>query len=668
MRILSRVRTSLAVLSLIVPILVMVSSADAHSRSGPGRGSKGKAESIHSPKAALPNPQQRVHRIPDVRVCMTNWGLMGSQGREYHESLGGCFNPDPGEQLPAPSFEYPPGSGLEYLFQGALWIGAMVNDYPYTTVGCDGWMWIFEMWPEAGEEGAIREKSILPFMACFSPDAVSEQDVIAVYTDTSADIPLSPWKPETDDWDGRKHFPLGVEVTQKSYSWHTDGVDKLIIVEYTIQNIGVHLVSEVYIGFYLDGDALHIDENPYGPYGAQDDVTGFLKNYEISPGDIRDVNIAWIADNDGHGRAGEVTWSEFSPRSVLGMKVLHTPNPDLQISYNWWVSYYAGYPRDWGPWIATNLDVWESMNPYGSGSLFPGGGLGTPGGDVSKYFIMSNQEFDYDQLFACTWPEGNPEWLGPSPECDDLADGYDTRFLLSFGPFDQIAPGDSLTFAVAYVIGENLHVDPLNWQHSTTPEEVHANLDFVDLVHNALAAESLYHDLILNDPPGFFSLLFPPNKAFTPRGVRFDWDDAADPDPSDEVRYDLYVSTSYYFPPDSTTIDADLAASEHVKTLDYGSYWWKVKAKDDRGGERWSNQMRCLVVTGVPYLTLGDLNADGHVDVGDLVFVISYLYRSGPAPDPLELADINCDDLIDVADAVFLISYLFRAGPAPLCP
>ncbi|MGB2805815.1 MAG: dockerin type I repeat-containing protein [Candidatus Zixiibacteriota bacterium] len=668
MRILSEVRITPVALSLIVPILAMLSFADAYARSGPGRGSQREAESTHSPKTALPNPQQRVHRLPDVQISMTNWGLVGSQMRDLYESLGGCFSPDPGEELPAPSFEFPAGSGLEYLFHGGIWIGAMVNDYPYTTVACDGWEYIYELWPEAWEEGAINERSVLPTVPCYSPHAVSSQDIIAEYTDTSADIPLSPWN--WDPWDDRKHVPLNVGVTQTSYSWGTDGADKFIIVEYTIENIGVRLLSGVCIGFYVDGDALHIDENPYGAYGAQDDITGFLRNYEVSPGDVREVDVAWIADNDGHGRAGEVVWTEFSPRSVLGMKVLSTPNPDLQISYNWWVSNFTGYPRDWGPWIASNLDVWENMNPYGSGNLFPNGALGTPGGDVSKYFIMSNGEIDYDQIYSCTWPDDHPEegWLNPSPECDDLADGYDTRFLLSFGPFDQLPPGDSLTFAVAYVIGAGFHVDPLNYPDPSNPGLFYSNLDFADLVRNVLAAESLYHDLILNDPPDPFSLLFPPNKAFTPRRVFFDWEDATDPDPSDEVRYDLNVSTSYHFSPDSTTIESNLSASEHVMTMDYGTYRWKVKAKDSRGGEKWSDQVRSFMVTGIHPSMLGDLNSDGYVNVGDLVFAMNYLYRSGPAPYALESADVNCDDLVDVADAVFLINYLFRAGPAPSCP
>jgi len=668
MRTLSKASISPVALFLIALILAVMSFANVYARSGPGPRVEREAESIHSPKTALPNPQQRVHRIPGVQVCVTNWGLVGSQMRDLDESLYGCFSPSPGEEMPASSFEFPAESGLEYLFHGGMWIGAIVNDHPYTSVACDGWEYIYELWPEAGVQGVIGERSVSPYVPCWTPDAMSGQDVIAEYSDTSADIPLSPWN--WDPWDDRKHFPLNVRVAQTSYSWDADGVDKFIIVEYTIKNIGVHPLSNVYIGFYMDGDVLHIDESPYGAYGAQDDITGFLESYEVSPGDIREVNIAWIADNDGHGRAGEVTWTEYSPRSVLGMKVLHAPNPDLQISYNWWISNSLGSPRDWGPWIASNSGVWETMNPYGSGNLFPNGVLGTPGGDVSKYFIMSNGEIDYDQIYSCTWPDDHPEegWLNPSPACDDLADGYDTRFLLSFGPFDQIAPGDSLAFAVAYVVGSEFHVDPLNSPDPGNPEMFYANLDFTNLVHNALAADSLYNDLFLNDPPDPFSLLFPPNKAFTPRVVRFDWEDAADPDPSDEVRYDLHVSTSRHFSPDSTTIVSGLTASEHLMSLDYGSYRWKVKAADNRGGERWSEQVRGLMVTGMHHSALGDLNSDGGINVGDLVFVINYLYRSGPPPDRLELADVNCDGSVDVADAVFLVCYLFRAGPAPSCP
>ncbi len=669
MKLICKKMTSMIVLSLSVLIFLLLAFSNASARYKKTVGEGKKVESIHDDKTTLPNPQQRVHRVLDVKMCMTNWGLVGSQMRDLYESEGGCFEPDSGEIWGAPSFEYPQGSCIEYLFQGALWIGAMVDDFPYTSVGCDGWLWIYELWPDGPAPlGSIIERSTIQNVWCYSPDAVSHQDIIAVYTDTSADIPLSPWQ---DPWDNRKHFPLNVRVTQKSYSWAIEGYDKFIIAEYTVENIGGYLLSEVYIGFYMDTDIAHCDENPYGPFGAQDDITGFLKNFEISPGDTQEVNIAWAADSDGHGVHGEHTWTELSPRSVIGMKVLHTPNPDLKISYNWWVSNSAGYPKDWGPWKRENQEKWTEWNICYPGfpNTFPDYVLGTPGGDCSKYFIMSNGEFDYDQIYSCVWPDEHPEegWLPPSPECADLADGYDTRFLLSFGPFDQIAPGDSLIFAVAYVIGETLHVDPLNWLYHDNPDSIYAYFYFDDLVSNALMAESLYHYFLFNYPPDPFSLLFPRNKAFTPRGVRFDWETATDPNLFDQVKYDLYVSTSYHFPPAQTTIDADLVASEHVKMLDYGIYYWKVKAKDNWGAEKWSNQIRYFMVTGIHYSS-GDFNGDGSIDIGDVVFSINYLYKSGPAPDPLEVGDANCDGEVDIGDVVYLINYLFRNGPPPCEP
>ena len=482
---------SRTIFSLVILALTIFTVANTYARMIEPGADDSASILVQGDKIGLPNAQQRVNRASVIRACMTNWGFIGSQTRELKESRHGCFNPNPNQEMPAPSFEYPIESGLEYLFQGALWIGAIVDNHPYTTVGCDGWYWIYEMWPDAGDWGAINERSTRYNVPCYSSDAVSDQDIIAVYTDTSADIPLSPQ--EQDPWDNRKHFPLGLRVTQRCYSWEEEGYDEFIIAEYTIKNMGVHLLRGTYIGFYMDTDIMHINENPYGQFGAQDDITGFLRTYQ---GDT--VNIAWAADNDGHGISGEQAWTQFSPRSVIGMNVLRTPNPDLRISYNWWISNQAGYPKDWGPWKHENRVRWAHENCYSPGdSTFPDGVLGTPGGDCSKYFLMSNGEIDYDQIYSCVWPSEHPPegWLPPSPLCADLADGYDTRFLLSFGPFNQIAPGDSLIFAAAYVIGKTLHVDPDNGQNiPNNPDAFYSNLHFEDLVHNALLAEKVYHD------------------------------------------------------------------------------------------------------------------------------------------------------------------------------
>ena len=446
--------------------------------------------------AAYPNAQQRVHRVGLMRLCVTNWGFFGSQARELKESKGGCYNPNPDKEVVAPSCEYPAGSNIDYLFQGGLWIGAKVDDHPYVSLACDGWFWIYEMWPEAGDAGAIKERSTRPSNSCYSSDAVSEQDIIAVYTDTSADIPLS--ATQQDPWDNRKHFPLGLQITQKSYSWSYEYAEDFVLIDFFIKNIGVKKIKDMYMGLYIDADVSHIDENPYGPFGAQDDICGFKHLISNPQGECTDtVNLAWISDNDGHGISGEKIFGPKSPTSVTGTRVVRSPKPGLKYSFNWFISNQSGYPKDWGPWTIDNQNKWAEENCYEPGKkTWPDNVLGTPGGDCSKYFMMSNGEFDYDQIFACTWTADHPNerWLDPSPECVDLANGYDTRYLLSFGPFDQIAPGESLAITIGYIAGADFHTDPNNgdWLNKSQPDKFYAGLNFSDFETNAIWAAKVY--------------------------------------------------------------------------------------------------------------------------------------------------------------------------------
>ncbi len=64
----------------------------------------------------------------------------------------------------------------------------------------------------------------------------------------------------------------------------------------------------------------------------------------------------------------------------------------------------------------------------------------------------------------------------------------------------------------------------------------------------------------------------------------------------------------------------------------------------------------------------GDANCDGTSNVGDAVYLIAYVFKAGPAPDPLEAGDANCDGQVNVGDAVYLIAYVFKGGPEPCCP
>jgi rhodanese-related sulfurtransferase len=63
----------------------------------------------------------------------------------------------------------------------------------------------------------------------------------------------------------------------------------------------------------------------------------------------------------------------------------------------------------------------------------------------------------------------------------------------------------------------------------------------------------------------------------------------------------------------------------------------------------------------------GDANGDGEINIADVVYLVNYLFTSGPAPVPLEAGDANCDAVINIADVIYLVNYLFIGGPPPGC-
>jgi sugar lactone lactonase YvrE len=64
----------------------------------------------------------------------------------------------------------------------------------------------------------------------------------------------------------------------------------------------------------------------------------------------------------------------------------------------------------------------------------------------------------------------------------------------------------------------------------------------------------------------------------------------------------------------------------------------------------------------------GDVNDDTRVNLLDVSYIISALYRGGPGPDPIESADVNGDGRMNLLDVSYIISFLYRQGPNLNCP
>ena len=56
---------------------------------------------------------------------------------------------------------------------------------------------------------------------------------------------------------------------------------------------------------------------------------------------------------------------------------------------------------------------------------------------------------------------------------------------------------------------------------------------------------------------------------------------------------------------------------------------------------------------------------DGGPDIGDLVFLVNYMFNGGAAPSPMWPANVDCSDTVnpDIGDLVYLANYMFNGGP-----
>ncbi|MEA3297458.1 MAG: hypothetical protein U9R56_06300, partial [candidate division Zixibacteria bacterium] len=62
----------------------------------------------------------------------------------------------------------------------------------------------------------------------------------------------------------------------------------------------------------------------------------------------------------------------------------------------------------------------------------------------------------------------------------------------------------------------------------------------------------------------------------------------------------------------------------------------------------------------------GDIDGSGNLDVADLIYLVNFMFYSGPEPLPYEAGNVNCiGDMINISDLIYLTNYMFLQGPEP---
>jgi len=309
-----------------------------------------------------------------------------------------------------PSCDYPGGSGNSYLYRASLWLSGFVDGTFHCTK------------PESNEYAPIDSVHINT-----GPGARSEEDTWTKYYDVMAPLASG-------------NFPLGFEVTERTFAWSASYAGDFIIYEYSIKNVGID----------TDGD---------GYPDTDRDLDNFYFTMRLD-GDVSKLPT-WDAESrfcnvDDHTMANGRPWDwiEYFPQMAGYDHGLTEEQADSSM-----VIMFDGdnpnYPADNG------VDD-DFGNPGADGQLQTPGFLGyrvlktDPYMPPSSFHVChiyndpSTDQETWDRMVGVAEFEDvliNPGTGLPFPN--------DYRGILTFGPLAKLAAGDSVKITAALGVGSD---------------------------------------------------------------------------------------------------------------------------------------------------------------------------------------------------------------------
>ena len=362
-----------------------------------------------------------VHDVGELWSHVSNWGQIGSM---------------PGAGQPfsnAPSAEWPGGSKVEYLWVAGLWVGSVVNGVPAVST--------------AAYQIEFRPSSSLLDVVYYSAfGSTGGNRIPSPNADDDGDGSL-----DEDVLDGFDN-DLDGEIDED----YAAISDQMLSRRFRDDDPGIFQIYPNHIAQHL---AVHEESYQFDDPDF-DDFVGFtltIKNDGVET--LEDVYIGLFADGDVGHRDTPNYWEDDAIAFERGILVDHGAHGSQTYDFAYWydVDGDAGQADRYCGIVMLDQGVVTYANFAGNVSFEDGG---DPTNDFERYELMSSQTIERDATVA-----------------------RDYRTLIAIGPWETIAPGQTVTISFALVIADR-------------------NLEFVNVQKAALAYHGQWFDLDNNPATG----------------------------------------------------------------------------------------------------------------------------------------------------------------------
>jgi hypothetical protein len=334
--------------------------------------------------------------VSNIRLNVTNVGTLGSA---FRGELASC--------------EYPKNSGIEHLFEGGLWVGALINGSltAVSTAAYDASSGYstgkrgFEFTAPVGSK--LLERSSLFDSPFYSQDAISHQDYVSDFTDANTSVP------GTSITINDHLNPMNISVHMESYNWNYAFSDFFVILNYKITNNGPDRLDSVFIGLWDNAVIRNINITPAGQGGSN----FFNKG---GNGFVDTLSLAYEFD-----AAGDLGYTE----SYFATKFL---GADDKTGFN--------HPRVNNSFLC-NYQSWMFNNSSDPTFFFPTDELG-------RYNKMT-QGLNHLPCWAQNSSTNSACGLNSIQQL--LKQQGNRSEMVSVGPFASLNPGESINIAFAVV-------------------------------------------------------------------------------------------------------------------------------------------------------------------------------------------------------------------------